>query len=94
MVLPFISENVKWGKFGLKFLGIYLGNEEFQKKNWENVKDKVCAKLSKWSWLLPQLSYRGRVLVINNLVASTLWHRLNVLEPPMVFFCGHSETSC
>jgi len=85
-VLPFISENEKWGKLGLKFLGIYLSNEEFQKKNMENVKDKVCAKLSKWCWLLSQLSYRGRVLVINNLVASTLWHRLNVLEPPMDFF--------
>lgn len=71
---------------GFKFLGIYLGSEEFKKKNWENVKDKVCAKLSKWNWLLPQLSYRGRVLVINNLVAHSLWHTLNVLDPPMDFF--------
>ncbi|KAI4891759.1 hypothetical protein NFI96_005207 [Prochilodus magdalenae] len=28
------------------------------------------------------MSYRGRVLIINNLVASTLWHRLAVLNPP------------
>ncbi|TWW77687.1 hypothetical protein D4764_12G0010770 [Takifugu flavidus] len=28
------------------------------------------------------MSFRGRVLVINNLVASLLWHRLACLEPP------------
>ena len=27
--------------------------------------------------MLPQLSYRGRVLIVNNLVASTLWHSLS-----------------
>ncbi len=44
--------------------------------------EKVCAKNSKWRWLLPQMSYRGRVLVINNLVASMLWHKVMVLNPP------------
>lgn len=44
--------------------------------------EKVCAKLSRWKYLLPQLSYRGRILVTNNLVASTLWHKLTVLQPP------------
>ncbi len=32
--------------------------------------------------MLPQLSYRGRVLICNNLVASSLWHRMTILEPP------------
>lgn len=54
--------------------------EEFQKLNWEGIEEKVCARLSKWTWLLPQLSYRGRVLVANNLVASALWHRLVALS--------------
>jgi hypothetical protein len=31
---------------------------------------------------LSQVSYRGRVLIINNLVASSLWHKLAVLNPP------------
>lgn len=31
---------------------------------------------------MPELSYRGRVLITNNLTASMLWHKLNVLEPP------------
>ncbi|KAK3541506.1 hypothetical protein QTP86_028023 [Hemibagrus guttatus] len=50
--------------------------------NWEGIVGKVCAKLSQWTWVLPQLSYRGRVLVINNLIASLLWHHFTVLEPP------------
>lgn len=66
----------------MKFLGVYLGNQDFEQQNWEGVVAKVCARLSKWRWLLPRLSYRGRVLVVNNLVASTLWHRLKVLSPP------------
>ncbi len=44
--------------------------------------ERVCALLSKWKWLLPQLSYTGMVLIVNNLVASTLWLRLVVLPPP------------
>ncbi|KAK2883356.1 hypothetical protein Q8A73_022289 [Channa argus] len=52
------------------------------RKNWEGVREKVCARLSKWKWLLPQMSYRGRVLVSNNLVASTLWHKLTAMTPP------------
>ncbi|KAL7840946.1 hypothetical protein AOLI_G00262690 [Acnodon oligacanthus] len=44
--------------------------------------EKVSARLSKWNWLLPRLAYRGRVLVASNLAASTLWHRMMVLEPP------------
>ena len=62
--------------------GGFLGSDVFQKKNWEGVVEKVCARLSRWKWVLPQLSYRGRVLVANNLAASTLWHRLMILQPP------------
>ena len=80
--VPSLPGGLEWGKEGLKVLGVFLGTEGFQNKNWEGVKEKVCARLSKWKWLLPQLSYRGRVLVANNLVASTLWHRLIALTPP------------
>lgn len=61
-------------------LGVYLGKEGYQEKNWEGMIDKVCAKLSKWKWVLPKLSYRGRALVVNNLVAS------------MIFFFGLDTT--
>jgi len=79
---PIIPGNVKWEKEGFKFLGIFLGSEFYQRKNWEGIKDKIYNRLSKWNWILPQLSYRGRVLVANNLAASTLWHKLIVLNPP------------
>uniref|UniRef100_A0A3Q3ERM5 Reverse transcriptase domain-containing protein n=1 Tax=Labrus bergylta TaxID=56723 RepID=A0A3Q3ERM5_9LABR len=80
--VPSLPGGLEWGREGLKVLGVYLGTEGFKSKNWEGVREKVCARLSKWKWLLPQLSYRGRVLVVNNLVASTLWHRLVALTPP------------
>ena len=42
--------------------------------------EKVCARLSRWKWVLPQLYFKGRVLVANNLAASTLRHRLMILQ--------------
>ena len=71
-----------WKKGGLKYLGVFLGNEMFLQKNWDNVLEKVKGRLMKWKWLLPKMSYRGRVLVINNLVSSALWHRLACVDPP------------
>ncbi len=37
------------------------------------------------------MSYRGRVLIISNLISSALWHKLAVLEPPadlLIYFLG------
>ncbi|KAJ3609348.1 hypothetical protein NHX12_023871 [Muraenolepis orangiensis] len=81
-VVPSLPGGLQWETEGLKVLGVFLGTEAFKAKNWEGAKEKVCARLSKWKWLLPQMSYRGRVLVANTLVASTLWHRLMALTPP------------
>lgn len=33
----------------MKILGVFLGTEEFERKNWEGVLDKVCTRLSKWT---------------------------------------------
>lgn len=48
--------------------------------------ENTC-KWSKWNWLLPQISTRRRVLVANNLVASTLaslrsngWHPEDIVD--------------
>ena len=79
---PSLPGGLRWEREGFKCLGVFLGTEEFQKRNWEGLLEKVCARMSKWKWLLPQLSYRGRVLVANNLIASMLWHRLVILPPP------------
>ncbi len=59
---------MKWNRNGLNCLGVYLGDEDFMKKNWEGVLERFKGKLAKWKWLLPQMSYRGRALIINNLV--------------------------
>ena len=80
--LPVLPQNLSWRTDGFKYLGVFLGSEVVTRKNWEGVVDKVEAKLKKWKWLLPQMSYRGRVLVVNNLVASMLWHRLACMDPP------------
>ncbi len=85
---PILPGGLTWGREGIKVLGVFLGKESFKKKNWEGVLEKVVARLSKWKWLLPQLSYRGRVLVANNLAASTLWHKVTVLEPPSELICN------
>ncbi|KAK3507660.1 hypothetical protein QTP70_032579 [Hemibagrus guttatus] len=39
-------------------------------------------RLSRWKRLVPKMSYRGRTLVINNLAASSLWHKLACVDPP------------
>ena len=80
--IPRLPGNLTWGRRGLKVLRLHLGSKEIERQNWEGVLGKVQAKLSKWKWLLPQLSYRGRILIVNNLVAASLWHRLQVLTPP------------
>lgn len=55
---------------------------QYYKKKWEGVLEKTKGRLEKWKWLWPKMSFRGRVIVISNLVASTLWHRLDCTEPP------------
>ncbi|TWW81732.1 Transposon TX1 uncharacterized 82 kDa protein ORF 1 [Takifugu flavidus] len=90
---PRLPGNLSWGRQGLKVLGVFLGTENFEKKNWEGAVEQVCTRLSKWKWLLPQLSYRGRVLIVNNLVASTLWHRLTVLPSPAGLIEGVQKMS-
>ncbi|KAJ4946628.1 hypothetical protein JOQ06_024291, partial [Pogonophryne albipinna] len=80
--LPALPQNMIWKKDGLKYLGVFLGNKSIVLRNWEDVIGKIEGKLSKWKWLLPQISFKGRVLVLNNLVASQLWHRLTCVDPP------------
>ena len=51
-------------------------------RNWENTLEIVEGRVRKWRWIFPKLSYKGRVLVLNNLVSSMLWHRLTCVDPP------------
>ena len=77
-----LPEGLTWKKGGVKYLGVFLGEDSMLKKNWDNVLEKLEGRLKKWKWLLPSMSYRGRTLIINNLVSSSLWHRLACVDPP------------
>lgn len=70
---PTLPCGMFWTKGGFKYLGVFLGDVITVEKNWENVLEKVQGRLARWNWLLTKMSYRGKVLVINNLVASMLW---------------------
>ncbi|KAK3528892.1 hypothetical protein QTP70_012069 [Hemibagrus guttatus] len=43
----------------------------------------IRLRLSRWKRLVPKMSYRGRTLVINNLAASSLWHKLACVDLPL-----------
>ncbi|KAK3540144.1 hypothetical protein QTP70_027053 [Hemibagrus guttatus] len=78
---PTLPGGLVWKKDGFKYLGVYLGNNEFLNKNWEGSVEHVKGRLSRWKRLVPKMSYRGRTLVINNLAASFLWHKLACVDP-------------
>ena len=71
-----------WKRGGIKYLGVFVGSKDYMKKNWENTLEIVEGRVRKWRWIFPKLSYKGRVLVLNNLVSSMLWHRLTCVDPP------------
>lgn len=80
------SRSSQKGYLGLrrvfKYLGVFLGDEMYMQKNFEDIAEKVKGRLAKWKFLLPKMSYKGQVLIINNLIASALWHRLICVDPP------------
>ncbi|KAK3528249.1 hypothetical protein QTP86_028483 [Hemibagrus guttatus] len=79
---PSLPGGLAWKRGGFKYLGVYLGTNEFLNKNWEGSVEHVKGRLSRWKWLVLKMSYRGRTLVINNLAASSLWHKLACVDPP------------
>ena len=85
---PVLPQRCAWNLEGFKFLGVYLGTVGYMSKNWEGMEEKITGRLQRWRWILPQLSYRGRVLVVNNLAASMLWHKAFVLDPPVSLLCS------
>ena len=89
---PILPQSCVWNLDGFKFLGVYLGTFGYMEKNWEGMEKKKAGWLQRWRRILPQLSYRGRVLVVKNLVASMLWHRAFVVDPPVSLLCMLQKT--
>lgn len=85
---PQLPQQCRWARDGFKVLGLHFGTKSYTEKNWEGLSDRVICRLQKWRWILPQLSFRGRCLVINNLAASMLWHKCTVLDPPKELITG------
>lgn len=79
---PVLPQTLKWSRSGMKVLGVFLGTAAYMEQNWEGLIDKVRGRLERWRGLLEQMSFRGRVLVVNNLTASMLWHRLVCVDFP------------
>lgn len=84
--IPILPGGLSWKKDGLRYLGVFLGDDTIIQKNWEGIIEKIKGRLMKWKWIVKNLSYRGRTLIINNLVASSLWHRLACMDPPAWLF--------
>lgn len=59
-------------------MGVFLGDEIITRKEWDSVIVTVKGQLNKWRWLLQKTSY-----IANNLVSSSLWHRLACIVPPV-----------
>ena len=75
--------NCSWNGEGLPFLGVHLGNKKsYTDKNWDICKTRLLQTLASWSGLSTSLSFRGRVLIANQLAASKLFHCLAALTPP------------
>ena len=91
---------IKWNNDKIKILGIWLGNNDTDRENWSSKLDKFRATLSLWKHR--DLSFRGKVCVINQLAASVLWYTASILVMPewvkkqleqdlWSFFWGHKS---
>lgn len=43
-----LPAELTWRKGGLRYLGVFLGDETTVKKNWDSVIDKIKSRLNKW----------------------------------------------
>ena len=72
-----------WTSEGLVFLGVHLGNSNlFVQQNWAICRLKVDKCLSNWKRLSRMMSFKGRVLIANQLAASKIFHLLATASPP------------
>ncbi|KAG6937225.1 hypothetical protein G0U57_010214, partial [Chelydra serpentina] len=56
-------------------------------ENWQGLEGRVTERIWRWTGLRC-LSFQGRALVINQLVLSMLWYRLNTLVPAPGFLAN------
>lgn len=74
---------------GLNYLGVYLGDEATLRLNREGLFEKLEGRLAGWEWIRPYLSFKGRVLILNNLTALAVFHHLFCVDPPKGCFYAY-----
>lgn len=57
------------------------GRRFYGGKNWEDSFERVKDQLEKWRWVFPEMSFRSRTLIVNNLVSFILWHKMMCVDP-------------
>ncbi|CAM2117785.1 unnamed protein product [Caretta caretta] len=73
--LPPTLQAIWWSMGPLLYLGIYLSTTHPSPlENWQDFEARVSERLWRRTGLFWCLSLRGRVLVLNQLVLSMLWH--------------------
>ena len=63
-----------------KILGLFFGNEDCTRLNWETKIQKIKNVIA--AWRQRALSFKGKALVINGLLTSTLWYNATTLAMP------------
>ena len=63
-----------------KILGQFIGNVDCTRRNWEAKIQKINNIIA--AWRHRELSYKGKALVINGLLTSTLWYNATSLPMP------------
>ena len=71
---------IRWTNDKIKLLGLWVGNSDTTHSNWDNKVTRFCDTLKRWQHR--DLSLKGKVCVINQLVASSLWYTASVLVMP------------
>jgi len=68
-------------KDGIKILGIYYGNEEFQKKNWETCLTTINDKMNYYLYKKNVKSLRTKASILNTYILPVAWFVMQVLNP-------------
>ena len=72
--------DIRWTNEKIKILGIYFGNIDVSKDNWEPTIAKIKLLLN--IWCRRKLTLMGKVTVINSLATSAIWYLSNLIELP------------
>lgn len=77
---PSLPRGLKWGKEGLKVLGVFLGTEGFQGKNWEDIQRAMVDFFwsgKHWVWAaalyLPVAEEQGLINIQSKITFFRLW---------------------